>query len=205
MASIIRLIIGVPVAAVITFLLFTLMQILIFEDETPLEQEREEIRITISDVAEDVTVRQRDLTLDDVQAAEPPPPPPTIPRQAADAPSEDMRTTMGALPDFDAPSLTGDQVNFDVSDRDAQPLVRIEPQYPPRAAERGVEGHCTVQFDVTPDGQPTNISILNCSSSLFQSATIRAVERWRYEPRVEGGTAVWRRGVQTRLDYRLEG
>ncbi|MCC5995657.1 MAG: energy transducer TonB [Oceanicaulis sp.] len=205
MASIFRLIIGIPVAGVITFLLFTLMQILIFEEETPLEQEAEEIRITISDVAEDVQVRQRELTLDDVQAAEPPPPPPQIPRQAADAPSEDMRTTMGALPDFDSPNLTGDQVNFDVSDRDAQPLVRIEPQYPMRAQERGLEGQCTVEFDVTPDGQPTNISIVNCTSSLFQSATIRAVERWRYEPRIEGGNAVWRRGVRTTLVYNISG
>jgi protein TonB len=141
MGSFIRLIVGVPIAAVITFLLFTLMQILIFEDGVELEEESEELRITISDVAEDIQVRQRDLTLDDVQQAEPPPPPPQIPRQAADAPSEDVRTTMGALPDFDAPNLTGDQINFDVSDRDAQPLVRIEPQYPPRAAERGVEGN----------------------------------------------------------------
>ncbi|WBQ09540.1 energy transducer TonB [Hyphomonadaceae bacterium ML37] len=203
MASLFRLLIGVPVAAVITFLLFTLMQILIFQDETPLDDEAEELRITISDVAEDIQVRQRDLTLDDVQQAEPPPPPPQIPRQAADAPSEDMRTTMGALPDFDAPNLTGDQVNFDVSDRDAQPLVRIEPQYPPRAAERGLEGQCTVQFDVTPDGNPTNINILNCTSTLFQSATVRAVERWRYEPRIEGGNAVWRRGVQTTLVYNI--
>jgi len=203
MASLFRLLIGVPVAAVITFLLFTLMQILIFQDETPLDDEAEELRITISDVAEDIQVRQRDLTLDDVQQAEPPPPPPQIPRQAADAPSEDMRTTMGALPDFDAPNLTGDQVNFDVSDRDAQPLVRIEPQYPPRAAERGLEGQCTVQFDVTPDGNPTHINILNCTSTLFQSATVRAVERWRYEPRIEGGNAVWRRGVQTTLVYNI--
>lgn len=204
MASLIRLLVGVPIAAVITFLLFTLMQILIFEEEVGFDDEKEELRITISDVAEDIQVRQRDLTLDDVQQAEPPPPPPQIPRQAADAPSEDVRTTMGALPDFDSPNLTGDQINFDVSDRDAQPLVRIEPQYPPRAAERGVEGNCTVRFDVTPDGQPTNITIVQCSSTLFQSTTIRAVERWRYEPRIEGGNAVWRRGVETRLDYRLE-
>lgn len=205
MGSFIRLIVGVPIAAVITFLLFTLMQILIFEDGVELEDEKEELRITISDVAEDIQVRARDLTLDDVQQAEPPPPPPQIPRQAADAPSEDMRTTMGALPDFDAPNLTGDQISFDVSDRDAQPLVRIEPQYPPRAAERGLAGNCLMQFDVTPDGQPTNITVVSCSSTLFQQTSIRAVERWRYEPRIEGGNAVWRRGVRTTLDYRMEG
>jgi protein TonB len=38
---------------------------------------------------------------------------------------------------------------------------------------------------------------------LFERSTIRAVERWRYEPKVQDGAAVWRRGVVTRLDYEL--
>lgn len=205
MASLIRLLIGVPIAGVITFLLFQLMQILIFTDEVTLEDAGDELRITISEEVEELQVRQRDVTLDDVDQVEPPPPPPQIERQRAEAPSEDMSTIVGEIPDFDAPNLTGADVSFDVSDRDAQPMVRIPPQYPPRAAERGVEGSCSVRFDVTPDGTPTNITITTCDSSLFERSTIRAVERWRYEPRVEGGQAVWRRGVQTRLDYSLEG
>ncbi|MFW6413240.1 MAG: energy transducer TonB, partial [Oceanicaulis sp.] len=135
---------------------------------------------------------------------EPPPPPPQIEREVADQPSEDLSTQMGDLPEFDTPELNSGNVSFDVSDRDAQPMVRIPPQYPPRAAERGIQGSCQVTFDVTPDGTPTNISILDCDSSLFERSTIRAVERWRYEPKVQDGTAVWRRGVVTRLDYQLE-
>ena len=60
-----------------------------------------------------------------------------------------------------------------------------------------------MQFDVTPDGTPTNIIALDCSSSLFERSSVRAVERWRYEPKIQNGNAVWRRGVQTRLDYQL--
>lgn len=203
MASIIRLLIGVPIAGAITFLLFMLMQVLIFTDEVELDTEVEDVRIVINEEIEEIDVRQRDVTLDDVDAVEPPPPPPQIEREVADQPNEDLATQMGDLPAFETPELTGDNVSFDVSDRDAQPMVRIPPQYPPRAAERGVEGSCQVTFDVTPDGTPTNISILDCDSSLFERSTIRAVERWRYEPKVQDGTAVWRRGVVTRLDYEL--
>ena len=204
MASIIRLLIGVPVAGVITFLLFTLMQVLIFDESEIEEDPPEEIRITISDVAEDIDVRRREVTIDDVAQVDPPPPPPQIERQTAEQPTEDMSSVLGELPDFETPELTGNNVNFDVSDRDAQPMVRIPPQYPPRAAERGTEGSCTVTFDVTPDGTPTNIETLECPS-VFSRSTIRAVERWRYEPKVENGNAVWRRGVVTQLDYRLDG
>ena len=203
MASLIRLLIGVPIAGVVTFLLFMLMQVLIFTDEVPLEERPEDIRIVINDEVEEIDIRQRDVSIDDVDAVEPPPPPPQIEREVADQPSEDLSTQMGDLPAFETPELTGDNVSFDVSDRDAQPMVRIPPQYPPRAAERGVEGSCEVTFDVTPDGTPTNIRILDCSSSLFERSTIRAVERWRYEPKIQGGNAVWRRGVVTRLDYQL--
>lgn len=203
MASIIRLLVGVPIAAVITFLLFMLMQRLILTDEVELEPARDELAISISEEVEDLSVRQREVTMDDVNEVEPPPPPPQIERQVAEAPAEDMNTIAGEIPEFDAPDLGSGDVSFDVSDRDAQPMVRIPPQYPPRAAERGVEGNCLMQFDVTPDGTPTNIVALDCTSSLFERSSIRAVERWRYEPRIENGNAVWRRGVQTSLDYQL--
>ncbi len=203
MASLIRLLVGAPIAAVITFLLFMLMQRLIVTDSVELPEAGDDLRITISEEVEDMSVRRREVTMDDVNDVEPPPPPPQIERQVADVPSEDMSTIAGEIPEFDAPDLGSGDVSFDVSDRDAQPMVRIPPQYPPRAAERGTEGYCLMQFDVTPDGTPTNIVAMECSSSLFERSSVRAVERWRYEPKIQNGNAVWRRGVQTRLDYQL--
>lgn len=203
MASIIRLLVGIPVAAVITFLLFMLMQRLILTDEVVIEEADDALRISIAEDVEDLSVRRREVTMDDVTDVEPPPPPPQIERQRAEAPAEDLSTITGEIPEFEAPDLGSGDVSFDVSDRDAQPLVRIPAQYPPRALERGVEGNCLMQFDVTPDGTPTNIVALDCSSSLFERNSIRSVERWRYEPKIQDGTAVWRRGVQTRIDFQL--
>ncbi len=203
MASIIRLFIGIPIAGVVTFLLFLLMDRLIFTDELELEEAGEEIMISIAEEVDEVRANVRELTIDDVPEVTPPPPPPQIERQAAEQPSEDLSTIVGEIPEFEAPTLSGNDVNFSVSDRDAQPLVRIEPQYPMRAAERGVEGSCTVTFDVTPDGVTTNISILSCDSSLFQRDSIRAVERWRYQPKIVDGVAVRRTGVVTEFNFQL--
>ena len=204
MASLVRLLVGAPLAAIITFLLFTLMQILIFEDGAPLEDADDEVRISISEAPEEITARARDTNIDQVEDVTPPPPPPAIERARADQPTESMATIVGGLPEFDRPSLTGSDISFNVSDRDAQPLVRIPPQYPPRAAERGIEGRCEVTFDVTPEGSPTNVRIINCTNSVFERESIRAVERWRYEARVQDGTPQWRRGVVTQFDYTLD-
>ncbi|WP_300528176.1 energy transducer TonB [Maricaulis sp.] len=198
-----RLLVGGPIAAFVTIALFVIMYNLIIPDEVELGEESDALRISINDEVAEVEARRRDTTIDDVDQVDPPPPPPQIERQAAEQPTEGLDTIVGQIPEFDAPQLASDSVSFSVSDRDAQPLVRIEPQYPPRAAERGVEGTCAVRFDVTPDGTPTNVQILTCSSSMFERASIRAVERWRYNPKIEDGIPVARRGVETQFNFQL--
>lgn len=203
MGSIIRLIGGIPIAAIVTVALFLLMTRLIFTEGKPPESATDDLSFTINDEVQDISARRRDTTIEDVQQVDPPPPPPQIDRQRAEQPTEGLATVMGAIPDFAAPQLDSNSVSFSVSDRDAQPLVRIEPQYPMRAAERGIEGSCNVRFDVSADGTPTNIRILACDSSLFERAAQRAVERWRYNPKVQDGVPVARVNVETRFDFRL--
>lgn len=204
-SSLLRLVIGIPLAIAVTVGVFWLMIINIRVGDLDLDEEATQYDIVINQEVAEVDVRRRETTIDDVESVEPPPPPPQIERQRAEQPTEGLSTIIGEIPTFDTPSLNSDSISFSVSDRDAQPLVRIEPQYPPRAAERGIQGSCAVQFDVTPDGTPTNIIIMpgRCDSSLFERAAIRAVERWRYQPRVEDGVAVARRGVQTSFEFQL--
>jgi protein TonB len=203
MGSIIRLVGGVPIAALVTLALFLLMRQLIWVEEVTFDDRPEEFNLTIDEVVEEIEIARRETTIDQIDQIDPPPPPPQIERQAAEQPTEGLSTVIGAIPEFDQPSLNSNNISFSVSDRDAQPLVRIEPQYPPRAAERGVEGTCDVTFDVAPDGSPFNIRILQCDSSLFERASIRAVERWRYNPKIQDGVAVARTGVQTQFIFQL--
>lgn len=203
MQTIVRLIIGIPIAAIVTLALFLLMRTLIFTEATLEENANEDLRFDINPEVERLDARTRDTSIEDVERVDPPPPPPQIERQAADLPTESLNTIVGRIPEFEAPQLNNSNVSFNVSDRNAQPLVRIPPQYPPRAAERGLEGSCTMTFDVTPDGTPTNIVATSCTSSMFERASIRAVERWRYSPKVQDGVPVARRGVVTDINYTL--
>jgi len=117
---------------------------------------------------------------------------------AITAPVVDARAGIGL-------GLGGISINLAGSDRDVIPLVRIEPDYPPRAAERGIEGWALIQFTITPAGTIKDAVVVDSEpKGMFDTAAVKAVERWKYNPKVENGVAVERRGVQVKLTFRLE-
>jgi protein TonB len=90
------------------------------------------------------------------------------------------------------------------SDRDIIPLVRINPDYPPRALSRGIQGWVIVEFTISATGTVKNPRVVDSSNSIFDDAALKAISRWRYNPKVEEGVAVERVGVQTKLVFQLE-
>jgi protein TonB len=87
-------------------------------------------------------------------------------------------------------------------DRDVLPLVRIDPEYPPRAKQQGIGGYVTVEFTISPSGAVQDLRVIESQPAyVFDEAVLAAVRRWRYNPRVENGVAVARRGVKTRLVF----
>jgi protein TonB len=90
-------------------------------------------------------------------------------------------------------------------DRDAVPLVRINPDYPPRAAERNIEGWVQVRYTVTSAGTVRDAIVVTAEpKGVFDDAALEAIARWRYNPRVENGETVERVGLQTLIRFELE-
>ena len=90
------------------------------------------------------------------------------------------------------------------NDRGITPLVRVEPEYPPRAKQQGVEGYVDVEFTISPAGTVQNPVVIGSKPAyIFDRATLRAVRRWRYNPKMEGGVPVARPGVKVRLQFEL--
>jgi protein TonB len=101
-------------------------------------------------------------------------------------------------------AMTGLQLGAG-SDRDVMPLVRINPDYPPRALNRGIEGWVQVQFTITEQGTVTDAIVVDSSpKNIFDEAALKAISRWRYNPKVEGGVSQARIGMQTILRFTLE-
>lgn len=91
-----------------------------------------------------------------------------------------------------------------VADRGALPLVRVEPQYPPQAARRGLEGWVQLQFTVTAAGGVDEVVVVKSSNSVFERAAIEAVRKWKYEAQMRSGSAVATPGVQVVLRFQLD-
>jgi len=88
------------------------------------------------------------------------------------------------------------------SDRDIVPLVRVNPDYPPRAKQRGIEGWVEVEFTITKVGTVTDERVLRSNPPyIFDRAALQAIRRWRYNPQIEDGRAVEHTGMKTRFKF----
>lgn len=135
---------------------------------------------------------------------EPPPPAPEMPRLSF-ASSGVQNNVAQIRPVVDARSAMSRLSLSAGSDQDVIPLVRIAPEYPPRALSRGLEGWVQVQFTITPTGTVKDPIVVEADpANVFDEAALRAVARWRYNPKVEGGVAVERVGVQTIIRFQLD-
>jgi protein TonB len=91
------------------------------------------------------------------------------------------------------------------SDRDAVPQVRIQPDYPIQARQKGIEGWVDVQFTVGADGSVRNPVVVNADPKrIFDRAAVQAVKGWKYNPKIEDGRAVERRNLRVRIRFELE-
>lgn len=93
------------------------------------------------------------------------------------------------------------------TDGDYLPLVAIAPQYPTRAAQRGIQGWCLVSFTVNGQGNVVEdtIEVVDAEPpNIFDRSSIRAAARFKFQPRVVDGQGVDVPGVQYLFRYQLE-
>jgi protein TonB len=97
--------------------------------------------------------------------------------------------------------------SISATDGDYLPLVAIAPQYPTRAAQRGIQGWCLVSFTVDGLGNVVEESIVVVDAeppNIFDRSSERAAARFKFQPRVVDGQGVEVPGVQYLFRYELE-
>ena len=93
------------------------------------------------------------------------------------------------------------------TDGDYLPLVAIAPQYPTRAAQRGIQGWCLVSFTVDGLGNVVeeSIEVVDAEpANIFDRSSLRAAARFKFQPRVVDCEGVNVDGVQYLFRYQLE-
>lgn len=204
-SPLIRIGVGVPVAAAVTYLLYILMMWLITPNEIELNEADQRVleAITPEQQNTETRIRQRSKA-NKIDAADKPPPPPKLSssKSQIDLPTPSIQGAAPTELNFErVQSLAIDPVA--ISDRDAQPIRPPTPSYPQRAAERGIEGSCDVRFDVDVRGRPYNVSA-TCTDSIFKREAERAVNRVEFAPKIVRGQAAERRNVVYPLEFTLE-
>jgi protein TonB len=172
-------------AIVVVFSLLFLMQFLIKSD---LPEPDTDGRPQIADIwQEDREIEDQFKERKIEEIDEPEEPPPDIPKQdiEVDASVETLdlsATRVAANVDI---SLGGG-----FSDGDIIPLVAIQPDYPRRALQRGIEGYVVVTFTITTQGLTRDVVVVESTDSIFDRSAVRAAERLKYKPRIIDGRAV---------------
>jgi len=195
-----RLGVSAMTGILVTFSLLWLMQFLIATGKDALSDKVDFRMMDFIRVRQDELVEQRDRK---------PPKPPKVEEKPPDVPPPQLDSL-----NPNAPTVNMGRVNVDTSmemgdvdfavDGEYLPIVRVEPTYPRRAQSRGIEGYCNMEFTVTRTGEVVDAVATECSSSVFESSSIKAVLKWKYKPRVVNGEPIDSPGVLTKLSYVFE-
>ena len=187
--------------ALITVSLLWVMHYLIATGVTAFSEEQSFRFVDFVRVQRDERTQVKDDRVE--RPPEPQAPPPMQPDRQLD----NLDTVGGSVIGVSAPRVDHDvSLGRDgfFSDGEYMPIVQVAPQYPRRAAERGLEGYVTLEFVVTRQGTVRDPVVIESSSSMFDRAAIDAVMRFRYRPRVIDGEPVEVPGVRFRITFELE-
>ena len=190
---------AVPLAVIVTVFLFLVMQALVTSDEYNLGEEGVNINISFLRQLQDTeTQTQKKKPNRPEQEQEPEPPDMDIP----ETPRPEMNAESIATPDFTGPQFGAFSAS---TDADVLPIVKVPPQYPRRATQRGIEGWVLVEFTITATGAVINPMVIDADPpGIFNRSAMRTIVKWKYKPRILNGKAVARPGVQHLITFELE-
>ena len=204
-----RLLLAVVLAGATTFGLLFLMHALIEYDKKPPE-ESEETKVA------DIHMPEREIeTQYDTEKPEKPEdpeePPPDMPEPEFDQPDINPDALSMSAPRVN-PNLNVKGVGGFGSDGEYLPIVKVQPQYPRSALNRGLEGYVIVEFTVTTNGSVRDpVSIEGMAgrkgnlnpSTIFNRAAEKAALKFKYKPRVIDGEPVEVPGVRNKITFAI--
>lgn len=190
--SLFRWVVGLPAACMITAGLFFIMSEMIKNRivDYPPPKQTPELKITA-----------------DIPPPHPGPVKPTRPVVPENAPEPVVpKTTRGERPthDFDLPEPGSVDTGAGGGGMTVSgPTIKITPTYPEGCRSKGVEGIVVVEFDVTPEGDVTNVRVTSSPDRCFDRPIRNAVAKWKYPPASSNGRPAMRYGVVEVFNFQL--
>ena len=197
--SIVRALFGALVAVPVAFGLFYIMQSLIDKEYTQEDVKSRKIADIVTPDRE-IDVNTKEIKPEKVEDPEEPPP-------------ELQPLELDFDTDMDVANIAPNAgVSVEISssgmasgDGEYLPIVKVAPIYPRRAQTRGITGYCIVEYVVTKSGSIRDPIPVDCQpSGVFERASVKAAEKFKYKPRVVDGEPIEVAGVQNKFTYELE-
>ena len=191
-----RYVTAVVVGAVVTFGLLFVMQFMIASGQSEMEDRAYRI-------VDFVRVDRQEIIERKEKKPDPPPEPELMPQMPEPLISTTPTTIQIAMVRPPVTMNTGmDGLGFGMSDGEYLPVTKPAPVYPPRAAQRGIEGYVIVEYIVTTTGETRDVVVVESTSSLFDRAAVESAKKYKYLPRMIDGTPIEVSGV--RIEFVLE-
>ena len=202
MPSVLRFIIPFALAAFVTFGLFWLMQSLIgVEGELDQSERTKVVDFVRVKRSEEVKKKEREPPKKE-EIDDTPPPPDFQMDQSTSMDGGGIGISAGV--DTSMSLDTGGGFSMASADGDAVPMVRVPPQYPERALQRGIEGRVLIEFTISKSGSVKDAKVVAYEpSKIFNKAALKAVKQWKYNPKIVNGKPVEQPGVRIAIPFKL--
>ncbi|MEE9161105.1 MAG: TonB family protein [Gammaproteobacteria bacterium] len=203
MRTLLRTLFVIPQAAIVTVLLLVLMVSLIEFADKGLDKEK---RVKLPDIfMPEVEIEIQRLIEKPEKPEVDETPPPDIPEQDFD--KIDGNAAVGLAPPANIRAKLDLNIGAGLQATDGEylPIVKVAPQYPRRALNKGIEGYVIVEYTVTKVGTVKNPVIIEAKpQGIFDKAAIKSALHYKYKPRVVDGEPIEVQGVRTKITFELE-
>jgi len=199
----VRIIVAIAIAAVINWGLLFVMQYLIATGKSALSDDKKIHFVDFVRVKREETVETKQHK--PKKPPKPDEPPPSAPPQTTDSLDPGGQVIGVSAPTVGADINISGSFGYGNADGDYLPIVKVAPIYPRRALSRGIEGWVLLEFTVTKLGTVVDVKVVDADPpNIFDSAAIKAAEKFKYKPKVVDGEPIDTAGVLHRITFQLE-
>ncbi len=201
-----RLLIATPIALSCVVAIFSLMAWMVDTSHRRAPEPSEALSFNMVMVENEQDVQRRQRSIPEQPQA------PEVPEQM---PTSQANTQLTQVSPIAQPMLGLDTAvdglaisaptfgDFGVNQQ-AMPLYRVEPRYPTKALKRGAEGYVVMKFTIDPTGKPIDVEVVEANPKrMFEREAIRALKKWKYQPKVVDGGAISQLGQTVRLEFKI--
>ncbi|EGR0170622.1 energy transducer TonB [Vibrio alginolyticus] len=202
-----RLLLALPASLLISVSLFSFMAWMVDKGNQRAPEASEAVRFDMVMVENEADVQRRQRSVP--EQPEPPQAPEPMALSQADTQMEPMSqmtpvSALGLNTALEGIAISAPNLKGTMGNQQALPLYRVDPRYPSKALKRRVEGYVIMRFTIDATGRPKDIEVIEAEPErMFEREAIRALKKWKYQPKVEDGVSIEQFGQTAKVEFKL--